>query len=146
MERKHKDRMRKLAHGLRDYVQDDWFDIRSWWSKRRSRSGQGYEAFKARECNTTACAMGWAPTFLPKLVSFDDDHWSVEGVGQDPFTNDGFSVAEKVFGIESFQSRFLFSGEDYAGCRGNPSRLRVATRMEAFIRYDGDIEQVLASE
>lgn len=132
------DLLLKLAKGLREYVQDEWFNIANWTTNSNGGKDSTGE-FIERRCGTAACAMGWAPFLLkdclPSHITFEncrlgvfiyiDKHRNVEKF-------DGFNIAVDLFQIKYTDSIYLFDALFYPN-RNKTTRLEVAERIEKFV-------------
>lgn len=112
-----KDRLLKLADYL-ETVPRKKFDISGW----------GYET---KKCGFAGCAMGWAGfgrLFRGLKFERGDLHYAPEP----HLGNDGFSIAQSLFGIDGEASRYLFSYRFYPdGETVTPKR--VSKRIRSFV-------------
>ena len=90
----HRNRLNKLADFLETEVPRKHFDMRTW------RTGD----YRARECGSAACAMGWAVELFPRNLG-----WDSFGDPLDKATGrDGMGAAEAFFGLSPGEADSLF--------------------------------------
>lgn len=122
-----KRRLLKLADFLEHEVKPHWFDLLSFAS----------EGFLKRECGSTACALGWAPTCFPRSglslnQSFPAFRYTPKGGGR---RHGGYAAAEVFFGLSDEQSSYLFSPPSYEPKRRG--RMAVVRRIRSFVKNNG---------
>ena len=80
-------------------------------------------------CGTVGCAVGWMPTVFPRLTK-----WTQENVAlREDETVVEYAVAERVFGLDYYESRGLFSPTwSNLGVRASPKQ--VAKHIRRFVK------------
>jgi hypothetical protein len=121
----HKERMQNLVRVLREVEKTQRpFDIKNWFDI----NVYGKTQVDPLDCNTAACAVGWACR----------DKWmqdqGLEVWGSTPTYGStlGFSAAEDFFNLTRAEVNFLFSAERYE----NPSITNVIKRIEIFMHFE----------
>ena len=141
LEKRHKDRLRRLANAVERQVEDGWFDLGSY----HGSDGCGQEpdniAFFKHTCGTTACLMGWAPSLLRSI--------NVNVVGNvvtyrvdNQHTTDIEVAGERLFGLTECQYNWLFMPGHYRSEHNADwptTRKGAVARIRAFLSVGGDI-------
>jgi len=112
------EKLLKLADGLENYVQDEWWRYETWFTS----------GFPEKVCGSAACAIGWAPQLMgdPNLKYVKDEFGSYDIV------LDGFdgimycTIIAKYFDIPVWHAGYIFENE----ATYNQAKLRDVTRQD----------------
>jgi len=147
MEKRHKDRLRRLANAVERQVQDKWFNLNSYHGYASYTQFSHNEiippsniAFFKHTCGTTGCLMGWAPSLLKSIEATPYKtrvKYKVEGCT----TYDITKAGKKLFGLSEDQYFWLFMPSTYED-RWPEHRKGAVARIRAFLSVGGDMTKV----
>jgi len=139
LEKRHKDRLRRLANAVEQQVEDEWFDLKFYHNGASEESND--IAFFKHTCGTTACLMGWAPSLLRAIKATPYGarvKYEVEGSA----TYDIVIAGERLFGLTERQYDWLFMPGNYRSEHNADwptTRKGAVARIRAFLSVGGDI-------
>ena len=146
LEKRHKDRLRRLANAVERQVEDQWFDLSSYhdygvgpFDHNIIISSSSSVAFFKHTCGTTACLMGWAPSLL-RAIEATPYKTRVKYEVEDLSTYNIATAGMKLFGLNRYQYDWLFLPDQYLAWPKD--RQGAVARIRAFLSVGGDIDKV----